>query len=285
MSRWLPWNRATLTEQDQLVLAVIEPAVAGVRSPNGTAQSLNSFAAILEDTAPRPTAAFADHLEERLMATACGLPERGASIGRKVRRALLVASGAGALAVGTALAMPALGVSTPNLLDNRPKRVAPQVVATPSWVGMPSVAIPPPPAHWTDPSELSRELGLTLYVPDYLPSGCSALGNSGSLPPSPHAAHLHYSCVGITVWPLSVGIRPQVPPGSAEELVVAGHPATLIEGAWSIDSGGEAVWQKGIVQLLIEQPDVTVRVATTVGVLSREELMRIAESLRPVPVR
>jgi hypothetical protein len=285
MSTWLPWNRATLTEQDRLVLTAIEQGVTGLPPANGTTLSLRSFAALLVGTAPLPPAAFAGRLEERLMVAARGLPEHRPPTGSKVRRALLVVGGVGGLAVGTALAMPALGVPTPGLLEDRSKRVAPEVVSSPSWIGQPSVAIPPPSVQWTDPSELSRQLGLTLYVPHYLPPGCSALSNSGSLPPSPHVAHLLYSCVGISVFPLGVGIRPEVAAGSVEELVVAGRPATLIDGAWSMGPGAETVWQKGMMQLLIEQPGVTVRVASTVEVLSREELVRIAESLRTVPVR
>jgi len=286
MNAWLPWNRVSLTERDREVLAEVEDAVDGRGAASeGAAEGVRAFSARLAQAAPlRPAEGFAMALEARLLAVAAeanraaGWP--AIRLGRRVALVTVVAS---ALALGTSAAV-GIGVPLPAFLDSHGKRVAPQVVTTPPVLSGPSVAITPP-DQWIDPLELSKQLGLPVYVPNYLPSGCPPIRSWASLPPAPHVGHLQYACIGIQVFALDVHIRPAVAPGSVEDLAVGGRPATLIKGSWSTGSDGETIWYEGTMQLFVEHPGVTVGVQSSAGTLTREELLRIAESLQAISAK
>ncbi len=290
MNAWLPWNRVSLTERDREALAEVEEALAhgGKRKAGSGRQeadgSVGAFAERLLGEAPRPSEGFSRVLEARVLARPAGA---SAAVGgpaiRLGRRAALVTVVASALALGTSAAL-GTGVPLPAFLDSHGKRVAPQVVTTPPVLSGPSVAITPP-DQWIDPLELSKQLGLTVYVPNYLPSGCTPIRSWASLPPAPHVGHLQYACIGIQVFALDVHIRPPVAPGSVEDLTVGGRPATLIKGSWSTGSGGETIWYEGTMQLFVEHPGVTVGVQSSVGTLTREKLLRIAASLQAISAR
>jgi hypothetical protein len=172
----------------------------------------------------------------------------------------------------------------------------PQAQLTPGPNPLASGTIQPRPAR--DPAELSRTVGFAVLVPAYLPDACPLLQYASV--PEAGAAYLSYSCVDILEQrPLADWrnnpLRQPVGPNAVQALSFDGRPAYYIEGAWQFAPPQQGttvppVWSPtGARRLVLERGSLLLDIAAIpesitngvpVGLISREELIAIAQSLK-----
>jgi hypothetical protein len=156
----------------------------------------------------------------------------------------------------------------------------------------PATIVPTPVRRWSAPDELAGTVGFVPLAPAYLPPGCEARERYALA--RPPAAYLIYACVAIAQQAGGIVQQPAVGAGAAEVLAVGGYPALYIRGGWvearrGTPGGlpgepGELVWREDVGQtLILERDGLIIRLQVPgAATLSREELLRIAESLRPI---
>lgn len=284
MKRFL--RRTELIDADRELLTRLKDALAASGGAEADSDSLPDLCMHLAQAAPRADNTFRRRLESQL---AVKLEQRrnseaaNAATARKWPTVRLSASRFKIGLAATCLLVTSLVVAWPVLgqVPGRiiPRRVIPRVaktLATPIAAG---VATPPPAGHWTDLDELQKEAGFTLFVPTYLPAGCTQKENSFNS----FAADviLTYSCFSIGE---QVGheAQPDIGEGAKQDITINGQPAIYADGAWFQEPGGKGlVWKSGILhQVMFVRNGIFVRLGAFTTVLGKEELIRIAESLR-----
>jgi hypothetical protein len=136
---------------------------------------------------------------------------------------------------------------------------------------------PPTTARLMEIAQLEELAGFTIIVPTYLPSACVLAERffvSG-----PRVVYLNYSCVSIAQQRAQTVHQPHVGENSVQKVTVNGKPAVYINGIWVVMPGSdERIWAEGVIkELTFEHDGLLVRMQT--DQLSKEELLRIAESL------
>lgn len=132
----------------------------------------------------------------------------------------------------------------------------------------------------TSIDRLEEMAGFSILVPTYLPPGCSLQKNSYL--DKPQVIYLTYSCVVITQQKARTTQSPYIGKDSSEMITVAGNPAIYVDGAWvQIQGEKELRWAQGAAkELVFERDGLIVRLAGSSVDLSKEELIKIAESMR-----
>jgi len=146
-------------------------------------------------------------------------------------------------------------------------------------------------------ASLKKAVGFPLLVPTYVPEGCP-IWRYAYVKLS--AAFLTYTCVDIleqkavTDW-RNNPLRQPVGPDAVQNMTIDGQPAYYIEGTWQFTTTRSGtptppVWvPSGARRLVFERGDVLVDLAAMPsslqngipsGLISKEELMQIAESMR-----
>lgn len=149
-----------------------------------------------------------------------------------------------------------------------------------------------------DLAELEKAVGFALRMPTYLPNDCALLQYQYIA--RDHAAFLSYACVDILEqWPhgdwRNTPWRQPVGPHAVQTLTINGQPAYYIEGPWQFQRTRDGtrtppVWvPSGARRLVFERGDVLIDLAAipesisngvVAGLISKEELIRIAESMK-----
>jgi len=257
----------------------VEEALEHPWASDGADDGLRAFAARLAQAAPAPGRSFSNRLARHVIAEAAH-QARSSKAGRTAlspRLGLLLATVA-ALSVGIGVAMPAFG-------DGTLKRVKPREVTAPPSISE-GAAIGQKVAEltWTEPLELSRRVGIAVYVPSYLPEGCQTWGSwSYNAAPIPPSVYLQYSCVVIGT-KLGSGVGYPVPAGSLTEISVSGQPALYQSSVWVTDPRTNQQLQQDAQTIFLERGGSIVTVVA-VRQIGKEELIKVAESLRPVSAR
>ncbi|MDQ4075147.1 MAG: DUF4367 domain-containing protein [Chloroflexota bacterium] len=136
---------------------------------------------------------------------------------------------------------------------------------------------PPSAPRWLETEQLEEVAEFTLIEPTYLPPDCVL--NERFFASRPRVVYLNYSCVSIAEQKTQVTHRPRVGEDSVQEITVNGKPAVYINGIWVVMPGSEErIWKEGVVkELILEQDGLLIRMQS--DKLSKEELIKIAESL------
>jgi hypothetical protein len=135
---------------------------------------------------------------------------------------------------------------------------------------------------WVNRSELELKVGFEVLEPTSLPSGCTPLQRSVEPVGPSQVVNMAYSCVHILEQAVHIDQRPYVGPSSTQEVTVGGRPAVYVDGAWwqDLNKGSDSRWRSGWSQLLFIRDGVFFILDELGGHQSRDQLIRIAESLR-----
>lgn len=140
----------------------------------------------------------------------------------------------------------------------------------------------PTPRSWLDRAELQRQAGFPVLEPTWLPPGCQPVeawvDGTGHI-----FANLTYTCLHVVEDVVHGVQRPYVGAGATQDVTVSGQPAVYVDGGWTQILGQDSApqWRSGPVQLLFVQDNVFFILDGLLGQhLSKDELIRIAESLR-----
>jgi hypothetical protein len=136
---------------------------------------------------------------------------------------------------------------------------------------------PPATARLMEVAQLEVLTGFSIIAPTYVPRGCVL--TERFFVSGPHVVYLNYSCVSIALQQAHPMHQPHVGENSVQEVIVNGKPALYINGIWVIMPGSEErIWREGVVkELVLEHNGLLIRLQT--DQLSKEELVKIAESL------
>lgn len=172
----------------------------------------------------------------------------------------------GVLVVGTVLAQGGL------------PHIAPREVE--KWPPAPLKLEPRPDQPRFKPAEeLEKQLGFALVLPTYRPPGCALIERFfGALE---RVAYLNYSCLAIEEWKSDSLQQPYVGEGSVQTLTINGKEALYIGGAWvKITGAKEPTWMPEFShELVFEYNGIGIRLSASPTQLTKEELIKIAESM------
>lgn len=169
-------------------------------------------------------------------------------------------------------------IALPLLAQTALEHFAPREVKQLPNTSMAYETIPDKP-QLMDVQELEKLTGFTLLMPTYLPLDCRV--RERFFDAKPRVAYLIYSCVGIAEQKAKSIQRPFIGEGSTQELTIGGNPAIYIGGAWvQLPGQKQPTWMPGVAQQLVfERNGILVRLDATAR-LSKEDLVRIAESIQ-----
>lgn len=173
-------------------------------------------------------------------------------------------------------------VTLPALAQMALEHFAPREVATLPVPGPVAHEPSPAPPRFMDLEQLENLAGFSLLVPEYLPPSCRLMERFYAS--VPREVILHYSCALLIAEKRGNSIdRPFVGEGSTHEVTVGGNPAIYIDGVWTSFSDSdqeEPIWIQGTFhQLVFERNGLVIRMDAPSSRLTKEELIRIAESL------
>lgn len=239
----------------------------------------------LAEGTPVADNAFQQRLEGHLLVRLGQRREAGAVQGRVSRNLLLGHFSAKCVRMGlavTSVLILSLAATWPAVGQILSKHIAPRQIA--AWPSPPHVAVEPSATPRTlDAAQQEKAVGFPLLMPTYLPAGCT-LQNRINIS---RIAHLVYSCVIVDEQATDRVWQPPVGMDSTQEVTVNGQPAIYIDGVWITDKpGGDAVWKSGVAgQLTFERNNlivhlISVRQSSSSPQLSKEDLIRIGESIR-----
>jgi hypothetical protein len=248
------------------------------------------FCRELARAAPAPDPAFQQHLERRLLARRARREgpvvraghARGALAGGSRGRLpapAWIAVAAFALLLSAVIAVPVVARAVTRLPHSAPREVA--ALPTPEAVTTAPVSTGP---HAMTLDEIAATVGFAPLVPTYLPADARCGVSDGFAWRDIRVASLNYTCVRLHQQAPrgSSPEQPYVGVGATEEVTVGGQPAIYIHGAW-VEEQGQRVWKEGFAQELILERDGLIihLLAGNTAVMSKDELIRVAASLRP----
>jgi hypothetical protein len=151
--------------------------------------------------------------------------------------------------------------------------------------GREAAATPPPANGVSEIADIEASLGAHLLEPSYLPDGYRLTQRYSPFRMFAELLYLSSANESINIRESNQEYggteRPPVPPSAAESVNVGVHPAIYVKGGWyQAEPSDVPVWREDIGHsLLFDVDELTVEIVVLPSV-SKEDLIRIAESMR-----
>lgn len=289
-----------LTKRDRILIAQIDHVLEDKTNPDKDAP-IGRLCLKIVRAAHEPSDRFVQDLQTRLMARIerreqVSVRQRAAAqwqwmftTQRKRWRAGLAA----ALIAATVFVLAGSAIA-----QVRSRSIAPREVSMVPTISPAALQPAPQGPRWMELDDLRQRLGGPLLLPGWLPPGC--MEEERIFQDGPRVVNMVYSCVTMTLRAGGVAI-PAVAQGSVQDVMIAGRPGVYIDGAWKQGADGSTTWSRGSTELIFERDGVLVILRTIPGDravpngdgsvrripnvwhLDVNDLIRIAESLTPLP--